>query len=239
MYALQAIYPSEDSPRLGLEPESIETHRKLIVDDDLTDRTRIRRLTHSLGLALQLEEASNLNTLRQQLDTAKFDVILLDYHLGAHDGLDAIRLIRNHRINALTPVVMVAGAEDIDTAVLLMKSGANDFLAKGKLNAEQLSHAVMEVLGSSERQKDTRSEAEKRVITDAIMTEVSKLCFGRMRTVLMRTMRQVRTTATVSRAKIDPQVAACLHEVEKGCGILLTYFDEFEGVHRRERPGRT
>ena len=86
-------------------------------------------------------------------DAVLYDVAFFDYWLGARDGLELLREIRQRGV--LTPVILLTsrGAEDV--AVDAMKAGAADYLSKTNLTSEALERAIRHALAlhAEERQR--------------------------------------------------------------------------------------
>src|SRR5277367_3456595 len=59
-----------------------------------------------------------------------FDVILADYKLPGFDGLEALRLAREHV--PATPFILLAGNIGEEFAVEILKLGATDFVLKDR-----------------------------------------------------------------------------------------------------------
>ncbi len=101
--------------------------RILIVDDHRAVR---EELAFALGYAgyQVLEAADGAAALAAAAATPAPDLVLLDVKLPGMDGLEVL-----DRLAALLPglpIVMVSGHGDLDTAVLAVRRGAHDFLAK-------------------------------------------------------------------------------------------------------------
>ena len=69
-----------------------------------------------------------------------YDVLLLDYQLGAADGLAWLRTYR--RVSGFPPVVFLTGAGSEEIAVQALKLGASDYLRKHDLSKARLIEAV-------------------------------------------------------------------------------------------------
>ena len=98
----------------------------LVVDDeaDILDLLKItlgRMTVHALT-ALTLAEA------RQLLEHNRFDLCLTDMNLADGSGLDLIRHINEHYPEI--PVAMITAHGNMESAVMAMKAGAFDFVAK-------------------------------------------------------------------------------------------------------------
>jgi DNA-binding response OmpR family regulator len=58
----------------------------------------------------------------------RFDVLLLNVRLPERDGLSVVRELREEGLTV--PVVMLAAEDDLDQKVTLLRSGADDYLAR-------------------------------------------------------------------------------------------------------------
>ena len=114
--------------------------RLLLVDDDEIDRRSIRRALAQGGLPVELTEIDSADLALDALQAGSFDCALFDYHIPGRDGLWLLRAARAAGID--TPVVMLTGRGDEDTAVSTMKSGAADYLAKSSLSSDRLVAAI-------------------------------------------------------------------------------------------------
>lgn len=112
----------------------------LLVDDDEVDRLAIERALRSAGLEAKLEEVETVSAARSALAQREFDCVLLDYQLPEGDGLDVLRSVRSAGLD--TPVIILTGHGDEQTAVELMKAGAADYLPKHALSADRLSQSL-------------------------------------------------------------------------------------------------
>jgi signal transduction histidine kinase len=112
----------------------------LIVDDDQVDRMALRRALIAAGLDVVISEAFEADAAIQSIESKEYDCIFLDYNLPGKNGLTLVRQIRQQGIK--TPLIVLTGQGDEQTAVALMKAGASDYLPKSKLSAETISRLV-------------------------------------------------------------------------------------------------
>ena len=100
--------------------------RVLIVDDEAGIRKVLNLRLGSLGY--ETSEAENgvkaLDVLKEQ----PFDAVLCDIKMPEMDGLEMIGKLRQS--DPITPVIMLTGFIDLETAVEVMKRGAFDYLTK-------------------------------------------------------------------------------------------------------------
>jgi PAS domain S-box-containing protein len=102
-----------------------------------------------IGVAATYEEAL------ASLTATPYDIAVLDYWLGARDGLMLLRDMREHGLD--TAVIMLTGRGAEDVAVEAMKAGAADYLNKGTLTVENLERAVRHAAALREREQQRRA----------------------------------------------------------------------------------
>ncbi len=98
----------------------------LIVDDDKSIRKTLRDILEFEKY--EIDEAVDGLDCIVKIKQTVYDVIILDIKMPRMDGMEAIEKIQN--ISPDTPVVMVSGHGNIDTAVEAVKKGAFDFIQK-------------------------------------------------------------------------------------------------------------
>jgi two-component system, NtrC family, response regulator AtoC len=97
----------------------------LVVDDDVPLR---RRLTaHLRRLGAEVTEAGTLAEVRRLVPQLPFDFALLDLHLPDGEGLS---LLREGIFSPNTGVVVMTAFGSIEKAVMAIRLGAGDYLAK-------------------------------------------------------------------------------------------------------------
>ncbi|MBB4636704.1 PAS domain S-box protein [Longimicrobium terrae] len=117
-----------------------DSYRILVVDDDALDRMAVRRALRAAGVDAHVDEARDAPAGLRALREGRYDCVLLDYQLPGGDGLSVLRSAREAGID--TPVVMLTGHGDQETAVELMKSGAADFVSKAAITPERLAQGI-------------------------------------------------------------------------------------------------
>lgn len=71
------------------------------------------------------------------------DIIILDYLLGETNGLEVLSSIRRKLPD--TPVILLTGQQDINTAISLMKAGAYEYIIKDKNAPRKLTDAIIRI----------------------------------------------------------------------------------------------
>ncbi len=111
----------------GIRPGT-EVPRILVVDDQTENRDWLVQLLTSIGFSVR--EADNGEAALRSWEQWAPQLILMDLHMPGMDGLEATRRIREApRGNETAVVVLTASALDEDRRDVI-RSGANDFLAK-------------------------------------------------------------------------------------------------------------
>lgn len=119
----------------------------LIVDDDQGIRTLVASFLEKHGF--QTEVAGDPVEMRSKLQTAKYDLIVLDVMMPGEDGLTALRKLQSD--NGPPVIMLSAVGTDIDKVVGL-EMGAEDYMAK-PCNPRELLARIRTVL----RRNETRT----------------------------------------------------------------------------------
>ena len=102
----------------------------LVVEDDEDDffltRSQLRR---ARTFAADVTWAQTYEDGLDRLRAGGFDVALVDYRLGAHDGLELLRTVADEGIS--TPIVLLTGQNDLEVDLQASEAGAADYLVKG------------------------------------------------------------------------------------------------------------
>lgn len=102
-------------------------YRVLIVDDDvaLTNYLMVFMVQSDLYEPIVVSDSRQVPAVLEQ---SSFDVIILDMDMPHMNGIDLMNHFRERDID--TPVIVLSGFNDADTAVKALKLGAFDYLAK-------------------------------------------------------------------------------------------------------------
>jgi signal transduction histidine kinase len=118
--------------------------RILVVDDDDVDRMAVRRSLRASGIDADVVEVGDARAALESLRARRFDCALFDFRMPGSDGLELLRQVRAEGVQ--TPVIMLTGFGDEQTAVDLMKAGAADYLPKNSLTPDRLAQSLRAVL---------------------------------------------------------------------------------------------
>src|SRR5688572_12581520 len=115
--------------------------RVLLVDDDEDDYIIARDIIDEMpGQNYVLDWTSSFNEALQLIGQKKHDVYLVDYRLGAHDGLELITKAIESGCTA--PLILLTGQSDRQTDEKAMRLGASDYLVKGTISPNELERSI-------------------------------------------------------------------------------------------------
>jgi two-component system cell cycle sensor histidine kinase/response regulator CckA len=157
---------SQPSPPSQANPPSQPNQpcRVLMIDDDEDDYVLTRDLVSQIRLpgkaALQWAPTYEAGLLA--LGRQAPDVCLIDYRLGARDGIELLTEARSR--GCVSPIIVLTGKGDVETDSLAMARGADDYLVKGDLTVALLERSVRYVLDRA-RQVEALRASEQRYKT--------------------------------------------------------------------------
>ena len=125
----------------------------LIVDDEAGVRSALSGVLRDEGYTVDAVDSGE--ACLDRVSRSPYDVIVLDIWLPGMDGLATLTRLRERRVDS--PVVMISGHGNIESAVRAIKLGAYDFVEK-PLSLEK----TVLVVGNAVRQH--RLEAENRAL---------------------------------------------------------------------------
>ena len=132
----------------------------LIVEDEKTSREGLRA---ALEERFEVYVAEDAGSATQLLEEEHFDVMLTDFRLPHEDGM---KLIKRAKALPRPPVCILMtayGSEEL--AVEAMKSGADDYIAKGRLQIDELEMRIARAL------KQQKLESENVVLKQQLHTK--------------------------------------------------------------------
>lgn len=115
--------------------------RILLVDDDEDDFIITRDIIQDIhGRHYSLDWSASFPEALALIKEKKHDVYLVDYRLGAHDGLELIT--QAIEAGAEAPLILLTGQSDRETDEKAMRVGASDYLVKGTFNQYDLERSI-------------------------------------------------------------------------------------------------
>lgn len=137
----------------------------LVIDDDEDDYLIVKSLLQEIAQApLRLDWAANYSVGEQLLAENRHQVCLMDYQLGARDGIALLKAAPT--LGFTGPIILLTGMHHAEVDMLALQAGAVDYLVKNGLTSEQLARSIRYALGRREieieRIERLRAEAENR-----------------------------------------------------------------------------
>ncbi len=112
----------------------------LLIEDNPGDAILIEELLSTGGIRFELQCVERLSLGIKQLETASFDVILLDLGLPDSFGIETLRKLNETKPKA--PIIVLTGLADEAVGSEAVKSGAQDYLLKGQIDKNLLTRSI-------------------------------------------------------------------------------------------------
>jgi PAS domain S-box-containing protein len=133
--------------------------RVLLVEDVADDAALVERELRRAGITGATRRVDSERTFREALRTFAPDIILTDHSLPTFGAADALRIAQLEMPD--TPVIVVTGSLDEETAAEYIKAGAADYVVKHHL--ERVGPAVIRALDLRRaRTEQARAEEARR-----------------------------------------------------------------------------
>lgn len=137
----------------------------LVIDDERAIRNALKEILEYEKFEVELAE-DGLSGV-EKVKNGKYEIILCDIKMPKMDGMEVLE-----RIGILapeTPVVMISGHGNIDTAVEALKKGAYDFIQK-PLDLNRILVTVRNAMDKSDMQEEVK--VLKRKVNKKLTTEI-------------------------------------------------------------------
>ena len=188
--------------------------RVLVVDDETAIREAIRMTLEYEGYFV--DEARSGGDGIEKATKVPYDAILLDIKMPVLDGIEVLENLKQQKVP--TPVIMVSGHGDIQTAVECTKRGAFDFLEK-PLNRDKLLLSVRNAVRTQKLEEEVDELRER--------TEREYKLVGQTKT-MQELLEQIERAA--------PTKATVLIQGESGTGKELVAREIHRRSSRAEMP---
>ncbi len=130
----------------------------LVVDDEENNRDMLsRRLTRQ---GYTVEVAAGGYEALERINSATYDLVLLDQTMPGMTGLDLLRLLRATYSSCDLPVIMVTAVDQSETVVEALNGGANDYVIK-PVDMPVMSARIEAQLARSRSERKIRENEER------------------------------------------------------------------------------
>ena len=115
----------------------------LIVDDDEVDREFLKRVLSKSSESFDIAEADSVEDALALYDSAKFDIVLLDFSMPKRDGIELLIEFRVRPKESGAAIIMMSHSQDDVLAAQCIMEGAQDFIVKSDINEERLRRSII------------------------------------------------------------------------------------------------
>src|SRR5882724_8684745 len=124
--------------RTTVEEETVTALRFLLIDDSRADAYLVRQclIESFTDRPPELDHATTIDEAIGRLEGARYDLLLIDFRLGADDGISLLRRIRESGIG--TPAIFLTGYANEQIVAQAMQAGVDDYVPKGAENLRRL-----------------------------------------------------------------------------------------------------
>jgi len=133
----------------------------LIVEDSQDDVDLLLRTLRRGGYKVNHQCVDNAKSLADALNAQDWDIVLTDFNLPQFSGASTVNLIRE-TLGLDIPIIVVSGAIGEETAVQLIKAGAQDYVLKDKL--ARLPLAIEREVSAAQSRRERIAVENQRVI---------------------------------------------------------------------------
>jgi len=130
----------------------------LIIDDERGIRNTLKEILADEGH--EVEVAENGKQGLEMAQNKAYDLIFSDIKMPELDGLEVLKALKEGEEAIETPVVMISGHGDVETAVQALKLGAYDFLLK-PLDLNRILITTKNALESKSLKQETKQLRKK------------------------------------------------------------------------------
>jgi two-component system response regulator HydG len=134
-----------------LMPRHYDKEVILVVDDNIITCEVIQRNLEISGY--HIFTAQSVNDAIQILSRRNIDLLITDYKMPKHSGLELIKYVRDHFQDIA--IIMLTGYGSINSAVSAMKEGADEYITKPFTDKELLNAVKKSIQEQKEKKVDT------------------------------------------------------------------------------------
>lgn len=146
--------------------------RILLVEDDEDDYILTKELLNEWCISpFELQWVTTFDTALAEMKRNQHDIYLLDYQLGAANGLELLRISMAQGCQG--PIIFLTGQDNREIDLEAMAAGAVDYLVKSEITAPLLERTIRYAL--QQRQIQAESVETRQRLTDSREAERFRL----------------------------------------------------------------
>jgi two-component system, cell cycle sensor histidine kinase and response regulator CckA len=143
--------------------------RILHLEDNELDGEFIRMSLDQADIASEITRVETRDAFLTQIHQQHFDLIVSDFSLPSFDGLSALRIVREKKLD--TPFIFVSGTIGEERAVAALRDGATDYVLKDRLS--RLPEAIRRCV-AERQEREARQAAEERIHEQAALLDEAR-----------------------------------------------------------------
>ena len=133
--------------------------RLLIVEDDEDDYFLLVSSLKGTSFDKTIVWAETYNKAKDILKQQAIDLVIVDYRLGVHTGLDLVSYINEKY--PFTPTILMTGLQALSIDEEALKSGVYDYLVKGQYTTEDIDRSIRYAIEKSNVLKSLKESENK------------------------------------------------------------------------------
>lgn len=130
----QPVTPIQTTRAASMHPESVQSWRILLVDDEPTQRLIMARLLRRAGY--QVETASNGKEALACIESGDYQLMITDWEMPEMDGISLCAAVRASQNKGYIYTILLTARDTIEHVVTGLQSGADDYLTKPVIEPE-------------------------------------------------------------------------------------------------------
>ena len=140
----------------------------LLIEDEDSIRRVLKKVLQEDNQSYKFTEAIDGQEGISAIKKQEFNLILCDIKMPKKDGIEVLDFIRNHTPS--TPVVMISGHGNLETAVKAMRMGAFDYISKPP-DLNHLLSTVRSALQSKSQPAPVQKAVKKPIVSQQMVGE--------------------------------------------------------------------
>ena len=155
-----------------------KTMHTLVVEDNPADTDLLREMLPETGAVnFQVTVVTRLSEALARLTGGGIDLVLLDLGLPDSHGLPTL-----HTLQAACPslpIIVLSGSRDLELAVQAVRDGAQDFLIKGKFQADLVFMSTQYAVERKRMEEALRAQARELRAINEELSQFNRALTGR------------------------------------------------------------
>lgn len=131
----------------------------LIVEDDEDDYFLLESSLKEISFEKRITWAESYSKAIELIKSEVFDIILIDYRLGAHNGIELVEFVNGY--SPYTPTILLTGLKESTIDQQALKYGVYDYLVKDQYTTESLSRSIRYAIEKAKVVKSLKESENK------------------------------------------------------------------------------